>query len=85
VSAALAQAKPLPSGHFAGPDGRPYVSINLATHRKFARACCDELAAREGKHLHFLLANSKSISVPVAVLEGARQRLGRKEGEEADV
>lgn len=80
----LANAVPLAPGHFLGADGRPYVSIVLATHRKFARACLDELLEKEGKNQYFLLANSKAISVPVAVLEGARKRLGRTEGEEAD-
>jgi hypothetical protein len=80
----LANAVPLAPGHFKGPDGRPHVSINLATHKKFARACCDELAATERRQLHFLLGFAKSIDVPVSVLEGARARLGKPEGEEAD-
>lgn len=80
----LAHAKPQPTGHFEGPDGRPYVSIILATHRKFARACLDELLAKEGKNQFFLLRDAKAISVPVAVLAGARERLGKSEGNEAD-
>lgn len=80
----LANAAPLAPGHFRGPDGRPHVSINLSTHRKFARACCDELALTERRQLHFLLGIAKSIDVPVSVLEGARARLGKPEGEEAD-
>lgn len=84
AAAKPADTAPLPTGHFIGKDGRECVSIVLATHRTFARACCDELALQEGRRLHFLLPIAKSISVPVSVLDGARKRLGRNEGEEAD-
>jgi hypothetical protein len=72
------------SPRFAGPDGREYVSVNVATYRVFARACCDELKAREGRSLHHLLRTAKSISVPAELLAGARERLSKPEQEKLD-
>jgi|EndMetStandDraft_7_1072992.scaffolds.fasta_scaffold56694_2 hypothetical protein len=72
------------SSHFKGTDGRDYVSINVATHRVFARACLDEMQAQGQPSKHYLLRIAKSISVPVDILDGARRRLAPEERADAE-